>query len=307
MNKTTKDKLDKIPILNWIVKLLKRIQLPGSQGFSVYDLLEMYVIGIFKGALTTRASAIAFSFFTAIFPFLLFIIILIPYIPFDNFKVDFLDFLDSILPPQTTDFFNQNIFENINDRSTGGLLSTVFLVSMFLMANGVNAVFSGFENSNHQQLNRNLGRLGQHSNAVIGNIRPINISDHALPGRKGRGAIAFEVGESNPLLIVVAHLALGRRNQDAQLKYIGGLIGRYRNVVLMGDMNTDSLRILNDSPLRNAGLKSAHARATYPSWRPTKCYDQILVSAHIKIIRMAVLDFVLSDHLPVAIEIELPK
>jgi endonuclease/exonuclease/phosphatase family metal-dependent hydrolase len=159
----------------------------------------------------------------------------------------------------------------------------------------------------HQQLNRNLGRLGQHSNAVIGNIKPININDHALPGRKGRGAIAFEVGESNPLLIVVAHLALGRRNQDAQLKYIGGLIGRYRNVVLMGDMNTDSLRILNDSPLRNAGLKSAHARATYPSWRPTKCYDQILVSAHIKIIKMAVLDFVLSDHLPVAIEIELPK
>ncbi len=127
-----------------------------SKVFRFYDLLEMYVIGIFKGALTTRASAIAFSFFTAIFPFLLFIIILIPYIPFDNFKVDFLEFLDSILPPQTSDFFNQNIFENINDRSTGGLLSTVFLVSMFLMANGVNAVFSGFENSYHQQLNRNF-------------------------------------------------------------------------------------------------------------------------------------------------------
>jgi membrane protein len=87
---------------------------------------------------------------------LLFIIILIPYIPVANFQVDFLGFLDSFLPPQTSDFFNQNIFENINNRSTGGLLSTVFLVSMFLMANGVNAVFSGFENSYHQQLNRNF-------------------------------------------------------------------------------------------------------------------------------------------------------
>lgn len=156
MSETIEDKLDKIPVLNWIAKLLKRIQLPGSKGFSVYDLLEMYVIGIFKGALTTRASAIAFSFFTATFPFLLFIIILIPYIPFEDFKVDFLGFLDSFLPPQTSDFFNQNIFENINDKSAGGLLSTVFLVSMFLMANGVNAVFSGFENSYHQQLNRNF-------------------------------------------------------------------------------------------------------------------------------------------------------
>ncbi|MDG1041960.1 MAG: YihY/virulence factor BrkB family protein [Flavobacteriaceae bacterium] len=156
MSQAIEDKLDKIPILNWIAKFLKRIKLPGFEGLSMYDLLEMYVIGIFKGTLTTRASAIAFSFFTAIFPFLLFIIILIPYIPFDNFKGDFLNFLDSFLPPQTSDFFNQNIFENISDTNTGGLLSTVFLISMFLMANGVNAVFSGFENAYHQQLNRNF-------------------------------------------------------------------------------------------------------------------------------------------------------
>ena len=156
MSSTIKDNIDKIPIVNWIAKFLKKIKLPGLEGLSLYDLLEMYVIGIFKGALSTRASAIAFSFFTAIFPFLLFIIILIPYIPFESFKVDFLNFLDSILPPQTSDFFNNNIFENINKEHTGGLLSTVFLISMFLMANGVNAVFSAFENSYHQQINRHF-------------------------------------------------------------------------------------------------------------------------------------------------------
>lgn len=156
MSQPIEDQIDKIPVLNWIVKFLKRIKLPGFEGLSIYDLLEMYIIGIFKGTLTTRASAIAFSFFTAIFPFLLFIIILIPYIPFDNFKGDFLNFLDSFLPPQTSGFFNQNIFENINNTNTGGLLSTVFLISMFLMANGVNAVFSGFEHSYHQQINRNF-------------------------------------------------------------------------------------------------------------------------------------------------------
>jgi membrane protein len=156
MSSTINDNIDKIPIVNWIAKFLKKIKLPGLEGLSLYDLLEMYIIGIFKGALSTRASAIAFSFFTAIFPFLLFIIILIPYIPFESFKVDFLNFLDSILPPQTSDFFNNNIFENINKEHTGGLLSTVFLISMFLMANGVNAVFSAFENSYHQQINRHF-------------------------------------------------------------------------------------------------------------------------------------------------------
>ena len=158
----------------------------------------------------------------------------------------------------------------------------------------------------HQQLNRNLGHFAQHSNGVIGDIKPINISNHALPGIRGRGAIAFEIGERDPLLVVVAHLALSKKAQDHQLRYIKGIIDRYAHVVIMGDLNTDSLRILYDSPLQNSGLKASHARATYPSWRPVKCLDQILVSQHIHIHKVAVLDFALSDHLPVAIEIEIP-
>ncbi len=156
MTKHIEEKLDKIPVVNLVVRFLKKIRLPGFKGLSIYDLLEMYTIGIVEGALTTRASAIAFSFFTAIFPFLLFIIILIPYIPFEGFQDQFLGFLDTFLPPQTSDFFNQNIFENISTTSQGSLLSTVFLLSMFLMANGVNAVFSGFEHSYHDQLTRTV-------------------------------------------------------------------------------------------------------------------------------------------------------
>ncbi|MBC3759150.1 YihY/virulence factor BrkB family protein [Hyunsoonleella sp. SJ7] len=156
MAKPIRDRLEAIPVINILVRFLTRIKLPGLEGLSIYDLLELYVLGIVKGALTTRASAIAFSFFTAIFPFLLFVIILIPYIPIDNFQMEFMGFLNSILPPQTSDFFFSNIFENINNSGGGGLISSVFLLSMLLMANGVNAVFSGFENSYHEQLTRNV-------------------------------------------------------------------------------------------------------------------------------------------------------
>ncbi|NNK73883.1 MAG: YihY/virulence factor BrkB family protein, partial [Flavobacteriaceae bacterium] len=156
MSAEIEEKLDKIPGINLIVRLLKRIKLPGFEGLSLYDLLEMYIIGIVEGALTTRASAIAFNFFTAIFPFLLFVIIIIPYIPFENFQEQFLIFLNSFLPPQTSDFFNENIFENINRSSSGKLISTVFLLSLILMANGVSAVFSGFEHSYHDQLTRTV-------------------------------------------------------------------------------------------------------------------------------------------------------
>lgn len=156
MTKSIEDKLDKIPVINLIVRFFKQIRLPGFEGLSIYDLLELYVLGIVKGTLTTRASAIAFSFFTAIFPFLLFVIILIPIIPIEGFQDEFLDFLQSFLPPQTSDFFMSNIFDNISGGRGAGLLSSVFVLSMLLMANGVNAVFSGFENSFHEQLTRNV-------------------------------------------------------------------------------------------------------------------------------------------------------
>lgn len=157
MSDSLKPKLEKIPVVNLLVKFLSSIKLPGFEGLSIYDLIEIYIIGIVKGALTARAGAIAFSFFMALFPFLLFILIVIPYVPVDGFRAEFLSFLESVLPPNTSDFFFQNIFENINT-SRGGLLSSVFLLSMFLMANGVNAVFSGFENSYHEQLSRHFLR-----------------------------------------------------------------------------------------------------------------------------------------------------
>ncbi len=156
MSKSAEEAISKIPLLNLIAKILKKIKLPGLEGMSLYHLIEMYVIGIAKGTLTTRASAIAFSFFSAIFPFLIFILILIPYIPVEGFKVEFMVFLESFLPPNTSDFFFDNIFADIDQTNRGGLIGSVFLLSIFLMANGVNAIFSGFENSYHNQLNRNF-------------------------------------------------------------------------------------------------------------------------------------------------------
>jgi len=63
MIKNIEKKLLKIPILKWVVTFGKSIKIPGFQGMSLYDILEMYIIGIVKGALTSRAGGIAFSFF----------------------------------------------------------------------------------------------------------------------------------------------------------------------------------------------------------------------------------------------------
>lgn len=156
MKKDIEERLERLPYLNKVVGIFKGIKLPGLEGLSLYDLLELYITGIVNGALTIRASAIAFNFLTALFPFLLFIIIVIPVIPIEGFQLEFMSFLESVLPPSTSEFFFENIFKDIEKTNRGGLLSSVFLLSIFFMANGVNAIFVGFESSYHEQLSRNF-------------------------------------------------------------------------------------------------------------------------------------------------------
>lgn len=142
------DKLLNKPILRQLVLFTKNIKLPWLHGLSFYDLMEMYITGIVEGAVSYRATAIAFSFFMALFPFALFILNLIPYIPITGFQDDFLGFVQQSVPPTTYDA----IFKIINDilhNSHSGLISIGFFMAIFLMANGVNAVLGGFENSQH--------------------------------------------------------------------------------------------------------------------------------------------------------------
>lgn len=163
MSAEPEDKMQKIPIVNLAIDLLKKIKLPGFEGLSFYDLLEMYVLGIIKGALSTRASSIAFSLFLALFPLLIFLITLIPFvIPYvaldnSNFDAEFLEFLESFLPRATGDYFGE-VYLQLSQQERGDVLSSAiaFVTSIFLMANGVNAIFSGFENSYHVSLNRSI-------------------------------------------------------------------------------------------------------------------------------------------------------
>jgi membrane protein len=155
MSKEIQNNLEKIPIIRILVKIGKKIKIPGLMGMSLYDVLEMYIIGIVKGALTTRAGGIAFSFFMAVFPFMLFILTLIPYIPIEGFQDGLFSFIKEILPPRTFEAVNSVIIDIIKNQY-GGLLSFGFLGSIFLMTNGVNAIFGGFEYSYHVTDVRNI-------------------------------------------------------------------------------------------------------------------------------------------------------
>jgi membrane protein len=157
MSKEIEVKLQRIPIVRNLVNVLKKIELPWLQGLSLYDLLELYGLGIVESALTYHASAIAFSFFMALFPFALFILNLIPYIPIEGFQDDFLLFVKEGVPPNTYDAIYK-IINDILNNSHSGLVSYGFLLSILLMANGLNGILGGFESSRHVLIKRGFIR-----------------------------------------------------------------------------------------------------------------------------------------------------
>ena len=152
-----KEKLKSIPVVKNLIGFLEALKIPGYVGFSFYDLIEMYTAGIVKGALSSRAGSIAFSFFMALFPFLLFILNLIAFIPIANFDAVLFDFIELLLPQESQGFFT-DIFTDIRQKQRTGLLSSVFILSIFLTANGVSSIFSSFEGSYHVDLSRSFIR-----------------------------------------------------------------------------------------------------------------------------------------------------
>lgn len=161
----------------------------------------------------------------------------------------------------------------------------------------------------YQQLNRNLGKLGQHSNGLLSRIQPYHVSQHKLPGLlPGRGAIVAHFGyREDPLVLVMLHLALGFKAQYKQLEHICELIAPYEHVVVMGDMNNHAEHLLTKTPLRNSNLCSLPtAIPTFPSWRPERMLDHILVSPALQVRNAGVVCFPVSDHLPIAVEIAMP-
>ncbi len=160
------------------------------------------------------------------------------------------------------------------------------------------------------QVNRNMGKIAQHSNGMLSRLRPLRIIEHKLPGLPGRGALLAEYPVSDGALLAfcVFHLALGRRARGRQLAYIGDLVSQYRYLVLMGDFNCNcesrELReLLESTDLRGPSCEMK----TFPSWRPMRNLDHILVSPNIGIDTARVLDYPMSDHLPVSMEVHLPE
>ncbi|MFA5588682.1 MAG: YihY/virulence factor BrkB family protein, partial [Mariniphaga sp.] len=126
----------------------QKITLPFFDGMPLYDVAVFFWRSIINGAITTRASAIAFSFFIAFFPGILFLFTLIPYIPIDNFQNELFHIIQDLVP-ETTFATIEGTVSDIIMRPRGGLLSFGFAAALIFSTNGLASMMTAFDATIH--------------------------------------------------------------------------------------------------------------------------------------------------------------
>ena len=69
---------------------------PGFKGKSIYQVGKFFLNGLFQESLNLRASSLAFNFFIALFPLIIFLFTLIPYVPIENLDQLITDLIDKL-------------------------------------------------------------------------------------------------------------------------------------------------------------------------------------------------------------------
>lgn len=136
-----------------ITNLAQRKTIFGFSGIPVYYVLSYFFKGIYEGALTTRASGIAFSFFLSLFPAIIFFFTLIPYIPIGNFQSELLLLIKDMMPENAYKAVEETLTDIVTNQRSN-LLSIVFLVALIFSTNGISAMISAFNASIHTRESR---------------------------------------------------------------------------------------------------------------------------------------------------------
>lgn len=140
---------------NIIKRWSKKINPWGFEGLSIYDVTIFFWKGLMEGAITTRASSLAFNFFLAFFPAVIFLFTLIPYIPITGFQETLMEILGTVLPESTNKIAFRTIDDIVNN-PRGGLLSIGFVLALYFSTNGVSALIEAFNTSYHIRESRSF-------------------------------------------------------------------------------------------------------------------------------------------------------
>jgi membrane protein len=144
-------------IITLVIRFSKKLVLPGFDGLPLHNVAGFFIKGLYEGYITSRASAISFNFFLAIFPSLIFLFTIIPFIPIENFQTTLLVLIHDFVPKTAYETIKETV-EDIVTRPRGGLLSLGFILTLYFSTNGINSLMEAFNNTYHTIETRSVFR-----------------------------------------------------------------------------------------------------------------------------------------------------
>jgi len=121
--------------------------MPGFEKIPIYDVIVFFFRGLRNGALTTRASSIAFHFFLAFPPAIIFFYTLIPFLPIENFQSGLSNLIESVLPEDVNLFINSLLEDMFIKRKAIQILG--LLTAVIFAMNGMNGMILAFNATYH--------------------------------------------------------------------------------------------------------------------------------------------------------------
>lgn len=130
----------------WLWRIIFRVATLRLPGFRVRigTVAVLFWRNITHPSFTLRGSAMAFSFFFALFPGLLFALLWLGYLPFEQFDALLQNQLGDILPPPVYTLVQEVVFKEVYSRKNWTLLSTSLVLALYSLWQGMLTMLRAF-------------------------------------------------------------------------------------------------------------------------------------------------------------------
>ncbi len=141
-----KYRIERLPVVKQIVDWSNTHSFPGFRGVTIGQVFYFLFQEAKRNDLNTRASAMTYHFFMALFPSLIFLFTVTAYLPKG---LDFYKTLEqsiiSILPKGAEEYVITDIINSLRPRAKGSFLSIGFILAIWFGAEGILSMMRGFD------------------------------------------------------------------------------------------------------------------------------------------------------------------
>jgi membrane protein len=146
---------ERYPWLDRLRNWAQTVTMPGFDEVAMWEVFAFLIAEIRKGAVGMHARSVAFTFFLAVFPTVIFIFTLIPYIPVNHLQENLVGVIHELIPNGAADLLQQAIAEAAG-KTRGGLLSMGVFTALYIATNGMIGMMESFDRDTEHFTHRGM-------------------------------------------------------------------------------------------------------------------------------------------------------